>query len=376
MNNKKLKIAIVRQQYTPHGGAERFVENMLNSLNQYAEVELTLITRKWSAPRAGEAHILICNPFFIGRLWRDWSFAKKACKLIEKKRSEFDIVQSHERILCADIYRAGEGVHREWLAQRARVRSWLGRIWDKTSPYHRYILKQEKAVFESRLLKKIICNSNQTRREINHYFPQHHAPITVISNAVDQSKFNPDLQKQHRTITRASLNFSEDDYIALFVGSGYERKGVKQLLKVFSLLEQHYKLVIIGKDRDLSLYLDYAKSLQLGQRVRFLGPQNDILPFLGAADLFVFPSLYDPLPNSTLEAAATGLPVIASKTTGAADITRSQGIEAPDPLDTMAWVAAIKMAKKNRPPLADLTANSQEVMSKKLWALYQHITVA
>jgi len=120
--NTLLRVAVVRQRYTPHGGAERFVQNMLETLQEHSNIEITIITRKWKGNKKRKFKVIECNPFYLGRLWRDWSFYRNACNTLNKH--QFDLIQSHERILCADIYRAGEGVHREWLRQRKRIRPW------------------------------------------------------------------------------------------------------------------------------------------------------------------------------------------------------------------------------------------------------------
>jgi len=373
MKSQKLRVAIVRQKYTPHGGAELFVQNMLEALQRYTEVELTLITRQWKQKTPSQVRILECDPFYIGRLWRDWSFARKACQIIKEHQHEFHLVQSHERILCSDIYRAGEGVHREWLIQRQRAQPSWKQILNRISPYHNYILLQEKRLFQSSKIHALITNSETTKAEIVRHFPNHKAPLTVIPNAVDQEKFNPRLRAQYREKILTDLNISTKCHVSLFIGSGYERKGVDQLLRIFKDLDQNYHLVIIGKDKNQAAYETKSKKIGLAQRVHFLGPQIDVRPFLGAADLFIFPSLYDPLPNSTLEAAASGLPMISSKTTGAADITKSLGITAPDPLDTNSWIREIKRTSKRKMPHANLTENTQEAMSRKIWALYQMV---
>ena len=117
-----LAIALIRQRYAGDGGAERFVARMLDTLKDRAR--LTLITREWS--QAPGFEVLACNPFYIGRWWRDRSFARDVCRLLGSRR--FDLVQSHERIACCDIYRAGDGLHREWLKTGrgcwARSRAW------------------------------------------------------------------------------------------------------------------------------------------------------------------------------------------------------------------------------------------------------------
>src|SRR5512147_1218730 len=103
------RVALVRQRYAHDGGAERFVSRALEALRS-RDVRLTLVTREW---RGGEGFdVLTCNPFYLGRLWRDWSFARAVCRRLEAE--SFDLVQSHERLACCDVYRAGDGVHREW----------------------------------------------------------------------------------------------------------------------------------------------------------------------------------------------------------------------------------------------------------------------
>ncbi|MBT3471532.1 MAG: glycosyltransferase family 4 protein [Gammaproteobacteria bacterium] len=369
-NKKKLRIAVIRQKYTPHGGAERFVDTLLKALNEHTETEVTLITRQWKEPANQALNIIECNPFYLGRLWRDWSFYRAACATL--KQHDFDIVQSHERAPCADIYRAGDGVHRGWLHQRQRAQSWWGKIWISISPYHRYILRQERRVFENKKLLTIIANSETIKQEITHYFPSHQAQIVVVPNAVDQEKFHPNLRTQYRTSIREQHNIPEDTYVSLFIGSGYERKGVKKLLEIFSQLPDEHQLIIIGKDKHQEKFNTLSKKMKLESKIHFLGPQQDVRPFIGAADLFVFPSLYDPLPNSTLEAAASGLPVLASNTTGAADLTEAIGISAPDPLDTTAWIKAIKTLQKRDPiQTNDMAPYKGSTMADTLLQLYQ-----
>ena len=93
-----MKVAIVRQRYSPYGGAERFVARALPALAR-AGVDLTLISRKqegWGARR-----FLRVDPFYLGNLWRDWSFARAARRAW--RREHFDVVQSHERLSLIHI---------------------------------------------------------------------------------------------------------------------------------------------------------------------------------------------------------------------------------------------------------------------------------
>jgi UDP-glucose:(heptosyl)LPS alpha-1,3-glucosyltransferase len=92
-----VRIALVRQRYDPFGGAERFIERALPALGR-AGVDVTLIAREWragagegsgakrgatgpNATRTGALRLLRVDPFHIGNLWRDCSFARGPCRL-------------------------------------------------------------------------------------------------------------------------------------------------------------------------------------------------------------------------------------------------------------------------------------------------------
>ena len=380
---KTLRIAIIRQRYTPFGGAERFVENALNALQQERSIELTLITRKWKGADNLNIKKIICNPFYLGRLWRDWSFARAACRAVSK--DNFDLVQSHERVPCGDIYRAGDGVHREWLKQWFRVLPLWRQLTIRLSPYHHYLLWQERRVFENPNLKTVIVNSNQIGKEININFPKSNAKITLIYNGVDSEKFTPATNSHKREdlrdTLRTELGIPKSSLILLFVGSGFERKGVPLLLQLMKELPLNIHLVIIGKDRRMRrLQLECIQN-GTSDRMHFLGAQQNLIGFYQAADLFLFPTLYDPLPNVVLEAMASGLPALVSNSCGAREVV-TEGVDGTiqDPLDLNLWRDALlnildskegkkltKMSHKAREKALQFSVNN---MVDKLSTLY------
>ena len=161
----KLKLAIVRQRYNAFGGAERFIARALPALER-AGAEVTLIARQ--AEGWGARRVLRVDPFHIGKVWRDWSFARAARSAW--RREGFDVVQSHERIPGCDVYRAGDGVHRRWLELRARVAGMIERLGMAISPYHRYVCAAERRLFEHPRLRAVICNSQMVANEIRRAF--------------------------------------------------------------------------------------------------------------------------------------------------------------------------------------------------------------
>lgn len=310
-----LKIALVRSRYNPFGGAERFLARAISAL-QAQGAEITLVTREW--PRGGGIKVLVCNPFYLGRLWRDAGFARCAARML--RRREFDLVQSHERISCCDVYRAGDGVHREWLEQRRRVLGPLGRAAVFINPYHHYLLAAEKKLFASPRLKAVICNSRMVKDEIRRYFGVAQEKLHVVYSGVDSNAFHPGLREQHRDAVRMQLSIPLDATLFLFVGGGFERKGLATLLHAMAALPGAAYLCVVGRDKGAQYFENLARKLAIAERVRFVGAQEKVAPFYGAADALVLPTLYDPFPNVALEALAAGLPLVTSSKCGAAEL--------------------------------------------------------
>jgi UDP-glucose:(heptosyl)LPS alpha-1,3-glucosyltransferase len=371
----KFSLAIVRQRYAADGGAERFVARALETLTAQG-VAVTLLARQW---RGDSGHQTVtCNPFHLGRLWRDWSFARCVCATLRARR--FDLVQSHERLACCDIYRAGDGVHREWLAQRARVLGPLGRLGQALNPYHLYVKRAEAGLFASPRLKAVICNSPMVRDEIKRYFAVADAKLHVIYNGVDTEAFHPRL-KQHRAEIRARHGIPPDAPLFLFVGSGFERKGVGALLKALAALPGNAWLLVVGRDKRIGKYRARARALGIGPRAIFAGRQAGVKPYYGAADALVLPTLYDPFPNVVLEAMAAALPVITTHGCGAAELIEKSGCGyVCDALDVAALTWAMRaLMDSHRAAQAGAAARAAaeplglERMAGELLTLYERL---
>lgn len=311
-----MKLALVRQTYTPYGGAERFVERALTALREQ-DIDVTVIARNWQG-EAGPG-FLRCNPFFLGRTWRDAGFARCVRRIIASGR--FDLVQSHERIPGCHIYRAGDGVHATWLDLRNAARGVSLRLTFAISPWHRYTLAAEAAMFGHPDLRAVICNSRMVKEDIARRFGVAECKLHVIYNGVDLGHFHPGLRQEHRSAVRTELGIDDAVPLILFVGSGFERKGVPTLLSALARMERRdVQLLVVGRDRQQEAMAALAGQLGVAERVRFLGGQKDVRPYYGVADCFALPTLYDPMPNAALEALACGLPVATSTTSGAAEL--------------------------------------------------------
>jgi UDP-glucose:(heptosyl)LPS alpha-1,3-glucosyltransferase len=373
-----VKLALVRQSYTPYGGAERFVERALAALRGQ-DIDVTVIARNWQG-EAGPG-FLRCNPFFLGRTWRDAGFAHCVRRIIASGR--FDLVQSHERIPGCHIYRAGDGVHATWLELRGAARGVSPRLTLAMSPWHRYTVAAEAAMFRHPDLRAVICNSRMVKEDIAKRFGVAGDKLHVIYNGVDLGHFHPGLRQEYRGAVRSALGIDDATPVVLFVGSGFERKGVPALLTALArMARRDVQLLIVGRDRQQDAMTTLAGHLGIGERVRFLGGQKDVRPYYGAADCFALPTLYDPMPNAALEALACGLPVVTSTTSGAAELIRAgkNGLVG-EARDTDALASHLeRLIDPDRPDPSLVRASIEhlglDAMAERLAGLYRQLAPA
>lgn len=309
----KVKVAVIRQKYNPAGGAERFVQSSLMQLKDKSRLHVEILARNWKAIEGVKFNKI--NPPYLGSLWRDISFATAVRSYL--KKNSYDIVQSHERIPGCQIYRAGDGLHVRWMNLRERA----GFPASRLNLHHSYLLKAEEEMFNSEELKYVICNSKMVMNEIAQWFPAAKNKCLLIYNGVDLKRFSYPNSGDERQKTRGRLGLKDNQPVLIFVGSGFQRKGLKLAIDAIQAVSNEIALIVVGGDKRLEKYKSYAKSRLGANRALFVG---ETLPdeYLQSADAFILPTLYDPFPNSAMEAFASGLPVLTSKQCGAAEIIK------------------------------------------------------
>jgi len=312
------KIVFVRQQFSRFGGAELILDRILAALVARS-YKVALLARSWHEDRTG-VEFIRCDPPKLLRSMRETMFARAACRTIERMPDA--LVQAHERIPCCDIFRAGDGVHAAYLEQRRRAESALGKIATQLSLFHRNTLKLERQMFSSPRLKTVIVNSEMVAEDLVRQYGYPRERIHFIPNGIDLQRFSPDARARFRVETRNKLGIALDRTVALFIGSGFERKGLSVAIETVAKFGSEVTLIVVGRDRSPRKFIALARRVGLGQRFHLVGPVNDPLPYYAAADALILPSMYDPFPSTVIEALACGLPVVTTMGCGARDIVR------------------------------------------------------
>lgn len=313
-----MKIAIIRKRYVAHGGAERFTREFIHRLAERGH-QVHLLAADWIGERDPKVTFHPVPMIRLGSFFGALTFAVGAYRVC--RRNRFDLVQSHERTLYQDLYRAGDGCHREWLLRRKGGASPLKRLSIAVNPFHRLMLWIEKRLMQRSA--KIVAISSSVRDEIIRHYQVPSEKISVIYNPVDLTRFHPGHRKGIGRQLRAEEEIKDQEKVVLFVGSGFERKGLRPLIEAIGLLGSlPVKLWVVGKG-DITRYRRQARDLGIESRVRFFGPVPDTERYYAAADLFVFPTLYEPFGQVHLEALASALPVITHRHCGGAELIRS-----------------------------------------------------
>ncbi|MBI5426749.1 MAG: glycosyltransferase family 4 protein [Nitrospinae bacterium] len=326
-----MKIAIVRQKYAIYGGAENFSSEYAVQLAREGH-EVHIFANQWVPLDLPNIHFHKVPALGLNSFFRQLTFAWAASRLVRRER--FDIVQSHERIWSQDIYRAGDGCHKEWLERRSRGLPPWKRWTVALSPFHWLVLKIERAIFTGGGCKTIVAISDMVKRDIQKHYRVPDGDIAVVYNGVSLEKFNPANRALYGEAVREKFNVPKDALLLLFVGSGFERKGLEYLVRALEYLKGgEWRLLAVGKG-DWARYLRWVPE-KVRDRIVCLAPVRDIEKYYAAGDVFVLPSIYEPFGNAYLEAMASGLPVVASRCSGAADIVRHKrdGLIVENPAD-------------------------------------------
>ena len=170
----------------------------------------------------------------------------------------------------------------------------------------------------------------------------------ILPNALDLKVFA--FNQEIRNTVRAELGI-EDRFVVGHIGRFSQQKNHEFLIEIFleiKKLRRNAFLLLIGKGELMDKVQKQVDEKGLGDSVKFLGVRKDVSSLLSAMDIFIFPSFFEGMPNTVIEAQTSGLPCLVADTiTKEAEVTklvRFMGLY--DKADVWAG-AAIKMGEAN-----------------------------
>lgn len=167
----------------------------------------------------------------------------------------------------------------------------------------------ERWCYRPRRARRLVGVSAGVGRELREHFSRMRERIEVIPNGVDTEAFQPPANGR-----------GAEPLKALFVGSEWERKGLKVALEAVAL-SPPAELVVVGEG-DADSYRRLAKRLGVADRVRFVGAVAAVDEWYQRGDVFLLPTAYETFSLVTYEAAASGLPLLVTRVNGVEDLLR------------------------------------------------------
>jgi UDP-glucose:(heptosyl)LPS alpha-1,3-glucosyltransferase len=305
-----MKIALIRKECSFRmGGAERYAGNLARSLSELGHTVWILAERCDDDIHPALIHVPI-KVSHRSSAAKNRTFHRNSQKAVASL--DADVVIALSRSFPADAFRVSDPIHKYWM--RIRYPGKLQRIIQRLNPRHKTILSLEKGIFDPSNTRFIITNSELSKRLIPRFYPFPQERIHVIYNGVDLDKFVP---SKERIAPR-----DDEPVKLLFVGQDFKRKGLIHLINALvevKMAGHSFHLRVIGREKSCN-YQSLATKLGLAEHITFEGPSGSIQEAYKVADLFVFPSLYDPFANVCLEALACGLPVLTTTTNGSSEI--------------------------------------------------------
>jgi glycosyltransferase involved in cell wall biosynthesis len=307
-------------------------------------------------------------PIRIGRWWptnllRQQVFAFRSAMWLRAHRHDYDVLHVNGFItwMPADV-NTSHFVHSGWFGSKYYPFGLTKGVWSAyQSVYTRCNAWLERWAY--RRSKVITAVSQKVADEIRAIGLTPDNRVDVIYNGVDTQGFAA------ATGERAKFGLPADAFLLLFVGDlRTPRKNLGTVLQALKHLPDHVQIAVAGFLPG-SPYPEEAKALGIAHRVHFLGLVKEMPVLMHSVDAFVFPSRYEAMSLSLLEAMAAGLPVVTARTAGGAEIiTPECGIVLDDPDDPKALAGAVARLADNDEARRAMGAAASELATGFGWA--------
>lgn len=285
------------------------------------------------------------------------------------RRFHCDVTVSFDRLVKQDLFRSGGGPHRVFIEKMKRHGGWWRSLYYNFSPYHRILLAIEKRQLSSSGSRTIVAVCEQSRLELIEAYGVPDKKILVIHNGVDHERFHPCNRSSAGQRIRRELHIDDDKNVVLFVGTGFRRKGLPRLLRLWKEESlPNIFLLVVGNDARLR---SYKAAWSHNRYVIFAGAKLNVEDYYAAADLLVLPSVQEAFGNVVMEAFAAGLPVLTVPGVGAMDRANEELLAGilNDPDD--ATEMRDKILQLLEPPRwASLSQQAREIAEEMTWKNY------
>lgn len=215
---------------------------------------------------------------------------------------------------------------------------------------------------------KIICISENTKKDLENLYNVDKSKIEVIYNGYDKKMFN------NKNITGDVVKkYSLSKPYMIMVGANYSHKNLEVAIKAFKNLDGYkdLELVIVGGNSEYLMSLkEFAKKIEIDERIKFIGyvPDEDLKDLYGNSEAFIYPTLYEGFGLPILEAQACGTAVLCSNNSSLPEVYGKSAISFnPEKVETVE--KAIKMLMEDKELRSNLIEKGYKNIKRFSWKL-------
>ena len=304
-----MKLAFCLFKYFPYSGLSRDFMRILEEARSRGH-EPHVYVSQWQGPKPDGIPLTIIPTYRWMNHAQNTSFYRQLKKHL--KAQDFDAVIGFNKMPDMDIYYGADFCY-------------IGRAVPRYSPLYRltprfhHFFTFERAVFSTQKSTMILSLSEREKGVYQQFYGTPENRFHILPPTLDAKRRIPERPQQVRRKMREGFKISDDDFLLLFVGSGFKTKGLdRAILSLAALpgeLREKCQLVIVGQDNP-AYYQRLARKHNLCERIRFLGGRSDIPEILAAGDLLLHPAYSENTGTVLLEALTAGLPVLTTDVCG------------------------------------------------------------
>lgn len=321
-----MKVAFCLFKYFPFGGLQRdFLAIAEECLKRDYEVDVYTLQWQGEVPKGFNVKILDVPGIMNHTRYKNFS----NYILKQQFTGGYDLVIGFNKMRGLDVYFAADPCYLE------RTKTLKSKFYRLMPRFHS-LRAMEQCVFSQASNTQILA---LTKSQIVDFQCHYHTPserFAMIPAWIKGDRRPHAGMHQQAEKIRAEFTIKDGEKLLLFVGSGFQTKGLDRALRAVQSLSQEQQkkihFLIVGHDK-IEPFKNYADKLKLKARVEFLGGRQDIPDFLFAADLLLHPAYSESAGIVLLEATIAGTPVLTTAACGYAEHIQAanSGVVLPEP---------------------------------------------
>ena len=304
-----MKLAFCLFKYFPYSGLSRDFMRILEQARSNGH-EPHVYVSEWQGSKPDDIPIEIIHT----NRWMNHTQNAAYYRQLKKhlKKNQYDAVIGFNKMPGMDIYYGADFCY----IGRAVPR--YNQLYRLTPRFHHFFTF-EREVFSTQRATQILSLSEREKGVYQQFYGTPENRFHILPPTLDANRQIPANPMQVRREMRAEFTINDDQFLLLFVGSGFKTKGLDRAIEALSALPDNLRsrteLIIVGQDTE-TFYQRLATRLHVEKQIRFLGGRSDIPEILAAGDLLLHPAYSENTGTILLEALTAGLPVLTTDVCG------------------------------------------------------------